>query len=175
MKRFENHWNFNNKMTTQISHVDLEGYATIKCKYCGNNQRISVEILPVKKSSYNIKCKCGEILSVSFDYRKFYRKKIDLSGTFCNINDENLEFINQNRLINCRINNISMTGVGIIVIGNHSIEFGDVLFLSFTLDDPKRSQIKKTCVVKNVDDYFIGLEFKDVNPYNKKIGFYLMN
>jgi hypothetical protein len=50
---------------------------------------------------------------------------------------------------------------------------GDLLKVSFQLDDPPRSQIQKKVVIRNISPPLIGTEFAPTETLDKALGFYL--
>ncbi|MCB2181004.1 MAG: PilZ domain-containing protein [Desulfobulbaceae bacterium] len=79
---------------------------------------------------------------------------------------------------NCRVVNISFGGVGLRLHGDLQVQLGDILLVSFALDDKQQSELKRKIIVRHVgDNNYIGGEFNDNkdNVYEKTIGYYLMS
>jgi diguanylate cyclase (GGDEF)-like protein len=95
-----------------------------------------------------------------------FRRKVSLSG----------EFKHSNKKIFGRISvyDISMQGIGFTILKPHGFKMADLLDISVTLDDQKRSRIKRRVSIIGVDGQNITADFYNPPPYDKKLGFYLM-
>ncbi|MBU4178019.1 MAG: hypothetical protein L6364_01495 [Desulfobulbaceae bacterium] len=127
-------------------------------------------------SVVRIRCTCAAVFPVRFEYRKFYRKATNLEGTYQMLFDERdiPDFSLAKKTINCRIENISMHGAGVTILGRHRIVTQARLILGFTLDNPKRTWIEKTGVVQLVEGAYLGLRFDEPASTDRELGFYLM-
>ncbi|MBF0468391.1 MAG: diguanylate cyclase [Desulfamplus sp.] len=56
----------------------------------------------------------------------------------------------------------------------HKIEPEDILDMTFTLDDSKRSLIKRRLRIDSVEEKYIKAQFYNPPPYDKNLGFYFM-
>jgi hypothetical protein len=54
-----------------------------------------------------------------------------------------------------------------------AIQVGDILSVSFTLDNARKSNIKRQVQVRHVNNDHVGVEFVNPPPYDKDLGFYL--
>ena len=96
-----------------------------------------------------------------------YRKSTSLQGRYINLSQDNFPGL-------MLVKDISMGGIGFEVVGPCRIEVGNELDVTFTLDDPNSSVIKKQVVVKMVRNKFVGCEYLHTGEYDKALGFYLM-
>lgn len=71
------------------------------------------------------------------------------------------------------ITNLSCGGLQFTTSGNHSIEVGQKAQISFTLDDRKKSNIKKNIIVQSVAGNIIGCRFADNETLEQGLRFYL--
>ncbi|THB76074.1 MAG: sensor domain-containing diguanylate cyclase [Desulfobacteraceae bacterium] len=94
-------------------------------------------------------------------------KQVSLSGTFVHFNTKDSGHLT--------IKSISSVGVGFETGSRHLIAKEDLLYLSFVLDDKKRSPIKRQVIIKNIDGRYYEGEFYNPPPYDKALGFYLIN
>ena len=104
---------------------------------------------------------------VSLEFRKAYRKEINLPGTYTLLPEK----IHTGRML---VLNVSKTGVGLQVVGKHRLSVDEELEVSFVLDDVHDSKINKKVVIKLVQGKYVGCEFLDVTSHDKALGFYLM-
>ena len=117
-------------------------------------------------------CTCGHSYNVLLERRKFYRKNVNLTGTFCYMNDRNK--------IAMLIKDVSRGGLKMIVSHPGNFKEGDKLFVEFHLDDKHKTLIQKEVIIRNrYNNRTIGVEFtsRDMkNPYDKAydiaLGFY---
>jgi hypothetical protein len=146
-------------------YVNGNDEATIVCHSCGKWKRANVARYLGLNKPVKIKCSCEAVFSVTFEKRKFYRKKVNLYGT-CSMHGMGEEEI--------FIRDISRGGLG-FVINKGTVEKGDTLSVEFVLDDKARSRISENVIVKSVKEGFIGAEFVSPSDHtNKVLGFYLL-
>ncbi len=74
-----------------------------------------------------------------------------------------------------RIERLSLTFIGFRIARSHRIQINDFLDLQFTLDNLKKSLIKRRAVVREIKGNYIHADFYNPPPYAKELGFYLMN
>lgn len=99
--------------------------------------------------------------------RKFYSKKVMLPGDYTHFTNNDHGHIT--------VRKISMRGVEFETMRQqHKIESDDILDVTFTLDDSKRSLIKRRVRIDSVKDKYIEAQFYNPPPYDKNLGFYFM-
>jgi PilZ domain-containing protein len=137
---------------------------TFKCRhcYCGTEHAVDCD---------GTDCKQGHTLVALLERRKHFRKEVDLNGK---IMDES----GNEALIN--VIDISKKGLLFKLIGSGPYEVGEMLGVSFELDDPQRSKINKDVIIrKKISPDLLGVEFTSavnlISHSDKAIGFYLMN
>ncbi len=105
---------------------------------------------------------------ITIERRKFFRKKVDLSGSF---------FGESKQKYPIRVLDLSRTGLRTKVLKTHGFRIGQKLLAEFTLDDTKSNIINKLIVIRNIDGNVVAGEFTETDEYDKNdkaIGFYLM-
>lgn len=164
-------------MANQIQRVFVkeDGAATIHCHACGLVRVISMKNAAPPKPVLNVKCSCAAVFPIRIEYRKFYRKTTNLAGVYCKpYNGETpSELINRLKKTNCRVENISMHGVGFSVMGKHLLQSGERIFLGFILDNHSQSWVEKSGTIRLVEGNYIGMEFDEPANTDKDLGFYL--
>ena len=139
--------------------------ATIICPKCGFTKNIDATNFKNTKKSLKAKCKCGEVFQVTFEFRKHYRKNVRLSGEYIvHGKGEKGEVI---------IRDLSLSGIRFESLSPHQISTDDTLEVSFKLDNPMRSEIRKIIKVMWVRDRIVGAQYCELKSYEKDLGFYL--
>jgi hypothetical protein len=59
-------------------------------------------------------------------------------------------------ITNCRIVDLSWTGIGFLVLDNRKLKIGDFVNLRFRLENNAGSMVKQTCRVKHINGNFVG-------------------
>ena len=153
-------------MKPQKVFVRGDGTTVVKCPYCAHARTVSVQHFTGKKK-IKIKCRCKKSYTVSLELRKLYRKSTNLKGSYINLTLGN-------EVGSMIVKDVSIGGVGFEVIGNNRIEKDHELVVTFTLDDPHSSVIKRQVVTRIVVGNFVGCEFLHAHEYDKALGFYLL-
>ena len=143
--------------------------AVITCAACGRSRSKSVAKFKGKINDVNVNCKCGNRFKVTLNFRQHYRKEIELPGQFLPLSAQ------KNKWREMVIKDISWTGIGMVMCNPFSVEMGDVLMVTFCLDDLRQTSIEKPVIVRVVKDKFLGCEFAEKELYEKALGFYLRN
>ncbi|MBF0199933.1 MAG: PilZ domain-containing protein [Desulfamplus sp.] len=150
-------------------YVDENNKSVFLCPHCGFEKHFDATPFKNKKKSVTIKCKCGTPTEMYIEFRKDFRKDVELYGT-CVIEKSNKQ-------CDIVVKNISRSGIRIdyFIVNKKDmsiVEKGDVVTVEFRLDDRRANLVKKKCVVRLKMDGWLGLEFLD-NAYEKEIGFYM--
>jgi len=157
--------------------VKYDRSAKIRCPHCGMTKVVNLSSIAEVKPVMRVKCECSSVFAVKFEYRKFYRKKTDLAGVYRKYpgGENSPQQPLSRKKMNCRVVNISMSGAGFVVLGEHVLAPGDRLLLGFALDNAQRTWVEKGGFVRVVEESYVGLEFEEaVNTLDKALGFYLM-
>lgn len=157
---------YTSKTTLQKVYVNAEFIATITCQLCDKSRTMNVESFLHARRPIKVQCSCGNVFPVRLEGRKYYRKDVELPGTYAYV--ENAQ---AGRLV---VETLSFSGIGFRTLGAHTIHINDLLLLSFILDNAKQSPMKKWVVVHWVNGQRIGTEFHDIDLYDKEMGVYLM-
>lgn len=146
-------------------YVSENGRATIVCPKCGLTRHTQVDRYRGKSRTIQVKCSCGLAFPLTFEFRRFFRKRTELNGTY--------RMLSEGGGGQAHIHDISRNGIGFTVSGVHSIKVGQRALLDFTLDNRKQSRLQKEVVVRSVDRNRIGCEFNSHQAFDKDLGFYL--
>ncbi|MFW2365456.1 MAG: PilZ domain-containing protein, partial [Desulforhopalus sp.] len=75
---------------------------------------------------------------------------------------------------NITILNLSRSGARFQMPAGHTMEVGHKGVLVFTLDDRKKTALKKQVVIRTVKGNIVGCEFIEDRAFQKELGFYLL-
>jgi glyoxylase-like metal-dependent hydrolase (beta-lactamase superfamily II) len=162
---------------TQDINVRKGNLVAIGCPKCAQVREISVEKYQGHKHFLTINCRCGATFGVNLDFRQNYRKKVSIGGYYST--DETMGSDESGKVptvpVNCRIQNISMGGIGFTALDQVRAQVGDTLMVKFTLDREPPEIIEKEVLVKTIRDNYIGCEFIEESGFtDRTLGFYLM-
>ena len=145
-----------------------DGTIPSTCPACGAKLTLQADEIGTRGRPIGLRCSCGHRFSVFPEFRKAYRRKTNLCGTYTMLSSEN----EHGEIL---IKNVSMMGVGFATTGNHCLSENNELSLRIRLDDNKGCEIEAVAVVIHVLDKFVGCRFKELSPhYEDKLATYLM-
>ncbi len=151
----------------RVFFVGGEGTANIVCKNCGFIRLVKGDEIESLRRPFIFHCKCGQTFPCRIDGRKSYRKIVELNGDY--VNRRNLK---KGSMI---VKDISLGGLGIMVADAKDFQQGDVLDVTFMLDDGKETEIQRIAVIRRIMGQEIGCELIKNQAYDKRLGFYLLN
>ncbi len=139
----------------------------ITCPDCDEIRRVSAEKFGAKQQNIKVKCACGNVFLIDVEFRRAYRKQVNLSGSYS---------FGRGEWLSMKVVDISKGGMGFETITPQTIKPGNTLRVKFTLDDSKRSEIESNVNVRIVRNKFVGCEFTGnmQQEQEKALGFYLM-
>jgi hypothetical protein len=161
--------------------------ATIHCPVCQLAKTVDVGKFRTTRHTIMARCTCGHSFSVSLEFRKCYRKKTELPGTFeaqaANTDDAQWKKTYLTGVYSMQppatggghmqVTNISSGGLQFTTPGSHAIEVGDHARVTFTLDDRKQTEINKRVIVQSVIGKTIGCQFACNETLEQALRFYL--
>lgn len=139
---------------------------TVSCQHCGNSKTISITKFKKLFAPIKVICICQESFYISIESRGYYRKEVNLHGTYLHHRSTSFDYI--------YIENLSLSGTGFKTNMRSNLKIDDIIEIKFTLDNHKQTEICKKGIVKRVNDRSIGVEFCDMSAYSAELGFYLM-
>ena len=153
-------------------YITSKQMATFSCPQCTRTKTVDVSQYATldKMVKVNVKCPCGHAYKAILEKRKQYRKETSLPGTYVHFIDGQP----QNRGL-MTIEDISTSGVKIKLNVKQNFAIGDQIKVEFHLDDAQRTLIKKTVIIRNQREQFIGAEFAPFETVDKALGFYLFS
>lgn len=152
--------------TIQV-YVNQDNCIAFTCPSCTKPASIKVDSLKNKISPLKVRCACKKVFNLDVDYRVYYRKTTNISGTYRSIQPRG------EREEDIHILNISREGIGFKVFTGQKIKVGDKLELQFNLDDKLKTSLRKAVEVINIKDDIIGCHFLDTQNFEQALGYYL--
>jgi hypothetical protein len=114
-------------------------------------------------------CVCGNDSEVKLEFRKFFRKDTELEGLYYRTTPEG----HWGKMI---VRNLSMPGCRFEMIKKDPLARGEEIKIQFTLDNSRKSIIKKKAVISEVEGRSVGCRFLELPGYiDSELGFYLRN
>ena len=139
----------------------------IICPKCGLFKNFAVAEFMAPYRGIKAKCTCGKIFRCAVEFRRYYRKTVNLSGKFINHRTGEEGMIT--------IEGLSLGGIDFFNVSPEcALAKDDVLDVSFYLDDAQNTFVQRQVKVKSVDPENIRAVFLQAQLYDKELGFYLL-
>lgn len=132
-------------------YVDENNQARIICHKCGLNKNLDVTKFKDTHKRLKAKCRCGEVFRFTLDFRRHYRKNVQIVGK-CFIQ-------RKNERDDIAIVDISMSGINFRTFKPHNLSIDDTVELNFTLDNPLRTKVREPVKIKWIAGRNIGAEY----------------
>jgi len=157
---------------TQKIYITSKQMATFSCPQCNRSKTVDVSKYAAldKVVKVNIKCPCGHSYKAILEKRRHYRKETNLPGTYVHFIDGQPR---DRGLLT--VKDLSTAGMKLRLNVKQSFAVGDQLRVEFHLDDAHRTLIRKTVIIRNQRDQFIGVELAPFETVDKALGFYLFS
>jgi len=146
-------------------YTDDTNRVSIICPKCGFEQKINTTNFKDTQKKLKGRCRCGEPYQYTIEFRKRYRKDVRLSGKYSILGKGEKEEI--------IIRDLSFTGIRFESLKPHQISSDDTLEVTFKLDNPLRSEIRKLAKVMWVRDRIVGANYIETKLYENDLEFYL--
>ncbi len=136
----------------------------LRCDQC---QRTNTVMAASQNEAIEMQCACGKVYRVLLDSRKFDRKFANLPGFYVDQTDDTKTGI-------IVVENISFGGLKFRTTSAQNVAYDDLLYVQFTLDDEAQTLIWEKVRVHYVHHDTVGVEFMDLDKFNKNLASYLM-
>ncbi|SHO45322.1 PilZ domain-containing protein [Desulfopila aestuarii] len=156
-------------MISTTVHIPPSNLAAIKCVHCAKVKEVSLARFKNVKHEITIKCSCGKKFIVKLNFRKYYRRPVNLFGQYTNPNAEIVTWAP------VKILDLSMGGFKMKLEFLTEVLIGSILRVRFKLDGKKVVVIDKQVKVIFANENILGCEFLDLALEEKELGFYLLN
>jgi len=148
--------------------VRQDNTAVVTCQHCGHQEVILADPFKGYKYKLKVKCECQNDYIVILEFRSRVRKKTRLSGTYTNHSQND-------RTGSFSILDISVTGLGFTSQDAEYFKEDDKLTVEFTLDDDRKTKIRKEVIVRYRRQDSVGCEFNErEDPFESPLGNYVM-
>ena len=132
-------------------YVDENNQARITSQKCGINKNLDVTKFKDTHKRLKAKCKCGEEFRLTLDFRRHYRKNVQLSGEyFVQEKNEKGEIL---------IEDISMTGINFATLKPHNFSINDTVELKFTFGNPMKTRVQEPVKIIRIIDRNVGAQY----------------
>ncbi len=153
------------------AYISSEKTVRFSCPKCERSkiQDVSSFLNLDREIRTTIRCKCGHTFKAVLERRKRYRKTVDLVGTYW--------IKEKGSASNMVVKDISRTGIKFYVRIKPLFKIGDRIWVEFRLDNNQKTLISKRVLIKDIKDYFVGVEFTNIDSSNAadiSLGFYLV-
>ena len=139
------------------SRVQTDNTVPTTCPACGAVRPIPSDAFETKNRCAEIQCPCGKTFTALAEFRKAHRRDVALHGTYTRLPLEN-------ETGQVRINNLSMTGVGFTLQGDHGLSGSDLLKLQMVFDKGDCSDVEFVAEVVHISNNgYAGCRFKEMS------------
>jgi hypothetical protein len=146
-------------------YVNDTNQTMIVCPKCGFAKTIDTTNYKDTQKRLKANCKCGETFKFTLEFRRHYRKDVRLPGEYT------IQQSGQKGEIIVR--NLSLGGIQFTSLRPHQILADDTLELKFNLDNPARTEIRRSVKVMWVRDHDVGAQYIEPKLFEKDLSFYL--
>jgi hypothetical protein len=146
-------------------YIDSTNRVTVTCPKCGIDQNLDTANFKDSPKTLKGRCKCGEPYEFNIEFRKRFRKDVELPGQYAILGRGEKEDI--------LIRELSLTGIQFESRRPHYIVKDDTLEVTFRLDNHWRSKIRKLVKVIWVLDFMVGAEYIESKLFEPDLEFYL--
>ena len=144
--------------------------AVCRCHSCQRTKTVDVSSYrdvnhPLR---FRMKCPCGQVTTCILEKRQWYRKETDFPGAYIHYVEgqpKGKGFLT--------VKDISNTGLKLLIASSADLTLGDMLKVSFNLDNTARNLVEKKVVIRNLNPPYVGTEFAPTETIDKPLGFYL--
>lgn len=140
-------------MTTRAIRADDQTIA-FDCPKCRLRTKVGLEKIG---HTYHcrVKCSCGNVFSAEIELRERSRKQLDIPGTYAII-DQERSTIKVSEPDNCRVIDLSRSGLAFLKSPGRELKNGEVVRVSFRLDDAEATEITQDCEIRHVKGNCVG-------------------
>jgi hypothetical protein len=149
--------------------VREDGQAVVLCVHCGEEKLVDVAKVPRKAlgKPLTVKCTCGRTTRGRIDLRRYPRKPVKLPGTFRSLKRDWFQG-------EIEVRDLSLGGMAFIYKDLPELEMDERIEITFTLDDPRHSRVRRIGKVVTIRDHLHGVHFDEAQSGDRSLGFYLM-
>jgi hypothetical protein len=139
----------------------------ITCPKCNISKSFNANEYKTSNRGIKARCTCGNVFRCIIEFRKYYRKNVNLPGEYRNEKTGDSGLMAVESLSLSGIDFVNLTSINLIMKN-------DLLEVSFHLDDNNKTFIQRKAKVTASEKDTINAVFIKFQPYDKDLGFYLM-
>jgi hypothetical protein len=151
-------------------YITSSNTVVFRCPNCQRTKTVDVSAFEERSQPlrFKVKCPCGQVTVSTIEKRRRYRKETDFPGSY-------VHYVNgqPKGKGSMRVKDLSTNGMKLLIAASESFAPGDMLKVSFSLDDAQRSLVQKKVIVRNISPPYVGTEFAPTETIDKALGFYL--
>jgi len=155
---------------TETVYITSSNTAVFRCPNCQRTKTMDVSAFEERSQPlrFKVKCPCGHATVATIEKRRRYRRDTDFPGSY-------VHYVNgqPKGKGSLRVKDLSTSGMKLMIAASENFAPGDMLKVSFNLDDAQRSLVQKKVVVRNISPPHVGTEFAPTETIDKALGFYL--
>jgi len=144
--------------------------AVFRCPHCQRTKTVDVSAYSETRQPlrFKLKCPCGQVTVSMLEKRQRYRKETNFPGSY-------VHYVNGQPKSkgSMRVKDLSNNGMKLLIPASETFAVGDMLKVSFHLDDAHRSLVQKKVIVRNISPPHVGTELAPTETIDKALGFYL--
>lgn len=153
---------------------------TLNCPRCRKETTVNISeyFLRNKSMAFEQECECGHRFKQEIERRRHNRKAVKFTGWYNYNNEIQLEpgivagaFVGKGKMT---VVDLSLSGLKVKLKKKEDLRINDRLQVEFHLKDYKRTLIRETATIKNIDKKYVGGAFQPASSSNKDLGFYLI-
>ena len=150
--------------------ITSENTVVFRCPHCQRTKTVDVASLGdlAQPLRFRLKCPCGQVTTSVVDKRRRFRKETRFPGSYVHYVDGQPRGKGS-----LTVKDLSVNGMKLMIASGETFNRGDVLKVSFRLDDAQRSPVEKKVVIRSISPPFFGTEFAPTETLDKALGFYL--
>jgi hypothetical protein len=143
----------------------------VSCPYCPRSREFRVEELPPDlPNPFLYECPCGNPSSILVNFRKTYRRSVNLQGSLM------VDSAARSFERSCTVLNISQTGMRLAVTSAKNLVEGQLVTVRVVLDDLQRTKLEPLCAIRDIIPekarFILGVEYVSPDPFLKEaLGF----
>jgi len=155
--------------------------STLTCPRCHKTAVINISEHLRNKQNAEIQwqCDCGHQFKHTTERRRHNRKRVRCTGLYRYGNEVQLDpgtvagkFVGKGKMT---VVDLSLSGLKVKLKKKEDFKINDRFEVEFYLKDRRRTLVRETATIKNIDKKYIGGTFDAGGSQNLELGFYLLD
>ena len=159
----------------------VDELSTLTCPRCHQTTTVNISEHLSNKGSTEIQrqCDCGHQFKYKAERRRHNRKQVRCTGLYRYSNEVQLDpgivagkFVGKGKMT---VVDLSLSGLKVKLRKKEDFKINDRFEVEFYLKDRRRTLVRETATIKNIDKKYIGCTFGTSGTQNRELGFYLLD